>query len=57
MSQAKLYNEKTALIYQVETLKDRLDDVGQDIVELKHELQRNHSVGIGKPIALATLLP
>lgn len=44
MSQAKLYDEKTALVYQVETLKDQLEDSQQTNYQLKQSAQRQQSV-------------
>lgn len=43
LSNAQLYNEKTALVYQVESLKDRLEDTTQDLSDIKAELQRVQS--------------
>jgi chromosome segregation ATPase len=45
VSSAQLYNEKTALVFQVESLKDRLEDVEHDMVELRADLQREQSRG------------
>ncbi|XP_003382638.1 PREDICTED: leucine-rich repeat flightless-interacting protein 2-like [Amphimedon queenslandica] len=43
VSQAKLYDEKTALVYQVETLKDQLEDSQQTNYQLKQSAQRQQS--------------
>lgn len=45
VSNAQLYNEKTTLVFQVESLKDRLEDVEHDMVELRADLQREQSRG------------
>lgn len=44
VSQAKLYDEKTALVYQVETLKDQLEDSQQTVYQMKQSAQRQQSV-------------
>ena len=44
VSNAKMYDEKTALVFQVESLKDLLEDRGQELLESKAESQRHHSV-------------
>jgi chromosome segregation ATPase len=45
VSSAQLYNEKTTLIFQVESLKDRLEDVDHKMVELRADLAREQSRG------------
>ena len=44
VSNAKLYDEKTALVFQVESLKDLLEDRWHDVLETKAESQRFQSV-------------
>ena len=44
VSNAKLYDEKTALVFQVESLKDLLEDRWQEVHETKAESQRIQSV-------------
>jgi uncharacterized coiled-coil DUF342 family protein len=43
VSQAKLYDERTALVYQVETLKDQLEDSNNQIYQMKSDSQRQQS--------------
>lgn len=47
VSNAKQHDEKTALVYQVESLKDLLEDRGQEVLEAKSETQRKQSVSSG----------
>ena len=44
VSQAKLFDEKTSLVYQVESLKDELEDTQLEVEELRAELHHHHSV-------------
>lgn len=44
ISQAKLFDEKTSLVYQVESLKDELEDYFHEIEHLKAELHTHQSV-------------
>lgn len=43
VSNAQLYNEKTALIYSVEVLKDRMEDLHQELAEARAEKNREQS--------------
>ncbi len=45
VSQAKLFDEKTSLVYQVESLKDELEDTQQEMEFVRGELQHHQSVG------------
>ena len=44
VSQAKLYDEKIALVYQIESLKDEIEDSYQLFDETKAELHKHQSV-------------
>ena len=46
VSNAQLYNEKTALIYSVEVLKDRMEDLHQELAEARAEKNREQSVSL-----------
>ena len=46
VSQAKLFDEKTSLVYQVESLKDELEDTQQETEFVRGELQHHQSVGL-----------
>ena len=56
VSQAKLFDEKTSLVYQVESLKDELEDALKTIEEQSAELQQHHSVRrtINIPLSVRT---
>ncbi|KAL5496992.1 hypothetical protein EMCRGX_G013374 [Ephydatia muelleri] len=43
VTNAQLYTDKTQLVYHVESLKDKLEDQEQAMVEVKFELQREQS--------------
>ena len=43
VTNAQLYTDKTQLVYHVESLKDKLEDQEQAIIEVKFELQREQS--------------
>ena len=45
VSSTKLYVKKTTLVYQVEALKDQLEDSVQEALEMKAEGARLQSVG------------
>ena len=44
VSSAKLYDEKTTLVYQVEAFKDQLEDSVQEVLEMRAEAGRLQSV-------------
>ena len=44
VSSAKLYDEKTTLVYQVEAFKDQLEDGVQEVSEMRADAARLQSV-------------
>lgn len=44
VSSAKLYDEKTTLVYQVEAFKDQLEDSLHEVLEIRAEATRLQSV-------------
>ena len=50
VSSAKLYDEKTTLVYQVEAFKDQLEDSAQELLEMRADAARLQSVSCVKKI-------
>ncbi len=49
VSQAKLFDEKTSLVYQVECLKDELEDTQLEVEQIRAELHHHQSVSLFTP--------